>query len=193
MSNFWVDHLDDFKRSHVSKLRRRCLQLTFHLMVNRWILDQVTYHAARVWASHSIDASRLKSQHCRSCGSHVGLGREMLSWFKWFWATILGTTNVGKSLFGEESSNHEWQMWSILVLLYCSHTACKNDEDKEYTCATILIQPKTKIIHLGFEMRLLHRTAEKMIRSFSRPWNWSTEAILSHGHQQLHGANERNQ
>ena len=105
MSNLWVDHLDDFKRSHVSKLRRRCLQLSFHLMVSRWILDQVTYHAARVWASHSIDASQLKSQHCRSCGSHGGLGWQMLSSFKWFWTTILGTTNVGKSLFGAESSN----------------------------------------------------------------------------------------
>lgn len=73
-------------------------------------LDQVTYHAARVWASHSIDASRLKSQHCRSCSSHVGLGWQMLS-------------------------------WSILILLYCSHTACKmtfassasNQKQKSFT------------------------------------------------------------
>lgn len=42
----------------------------------------------------------------------------LANWFKWFWATILGTTNIGKSLFVEESSNHEWQIWSILILLY---------------------------------------------------------------------------
>ena len=52
----------------------------------------------------------------------------LANWFKWFWATILGTTNIGKSLFVEESSNHEWQIWSILILLYCSHTACKKYE-----------------------------------------------------------------
>lgn len=58
--------------------------LTFLLVVSRLVLDQVTYHAARVWASHSIDASRPKSQHCRSCSSHGGLGWQMLSW-SWYW------------------------------------------------------------------------------------------------------------
>ena len=191
MSNLWVDHLDDFKRSHVSKLRRRCLQLSFHLMVSRWILDQVTYHAARVWASHSIDASQLKSQHCRSCGSHGGLGWQMLSSFKVILDYHFGHHKCWEIPFRcWVIKHHEWQMWSILILLYCSHTACKKYE--QITFAVISIQPKTEVIHLGFEMRLLHRTAEKMIRSFSRPWNWSTEAILSHAHGQVHEANERN-
>ena len=80
--------------------------------------------------------------------------------------------------------HHEWQMWSIWSCYIAAIPHIKMTKTKnKYMCHHEHPTKKYHSSHTayqGFEMRLLHRTAEKMIRSFSRPWNWSTEAILSH-------------